>query len=171
MDLTTTKAPVLSGILMLALLMLASACTEKGTPALQQQTERQATAYFQTFSQRTDWEKLLSFYRDDVQFTDTNMRYRAKSIGGFKAFYNWPDPGFEKMSPDQAHLELESLVANDSIAVGRGHFNPFYWHGKLQEWDDASFTIWLYFDQQGKIYKQYDFITYPVELLTGESWE
>ncbi|MCB0587078.1 MAG: nuclear transport factor 2 family protein [Phaeodactylibacter sp.] len=157
--------------ILFAVILTTAACNNTCPSTLQQQTEQKAKTYFEVYSQRSDWNRFLSFYRDDIQFFDTNLRFKATGINEFKAFYNWPGPGFEKLSPSQAHLEVESLVVGDSTAVGRGHFNPFYWHGQLQEWDDGSFTIWLYFDRQGKIYRQYDFITYPAGLLTGENRE
>ncbi len=65
------------------------------------------------------------------------------------------------MSPDQKHLTVESLVVNDSIAVGRGHFNPFYYHNNLIDTDwGMEFTIWLYFDKDLKINRQIDWIEY-----------
>ena len=84
----------------------------------------------------------------------------------FKNFYNWPGGDFRKYPEDEPHLVLRTLVVNDSVAVGSGYFNPFYFNGELQQWKWGSeFTIWLYFDEQMKIKRQVDFIEYPDEIL------
>ena len=55
---------------------------------------------------------------------------------------------------------------NDSVAVGRGHLNPFYYYGKLidVEWG-MEVTFWLYFDENLKIKKQVDWIEYDPTVL------
>ena len=128
---------------------------------------RQTTEdYFATFSQRKDWKKLLSFHRSDLQFHDIALHIELDSVWQFERFYNWPDTGFHKLSPDQEHLTIESIVVEDSTAVARGHLNPFYYYGELvdSEWG-MEFTIWLYFDQHKKIKRQVDWFEYGPEVL------
>ena len=125
-----------------------------------------AAAYFKTFSERKDWEKLLSFYRDDLQFHDIYLHLELDSLWQFKRFYNWPDTGFHKLSPEQEHLAIESLVVEDSTAVVRGHLNPFYYYGQLIDSDwGMEFTIWLYFDQNLKIKRQVDWFEYDPSVV------
>ena len=134
----------------------------------QQQVEKTARAFFATFAERKDWEKLCSFYREDMAFEDILLQIKLDSLWQFKRFYKWDEEGelFKKLTPDQDHLTLTSLVANDSVAVGRGRINPFYYYGQLvdAEWG-MEFTIWLYFDEQLKIKKQIDWMEYAPEVF------
>ena len=134
----------------------------------QQQVEHKSKEYFATFSERKDWDKLCSFYREDMEFEDIILQIRLDSLWKFKRFYKWDEEGdlFQKLSPEQDHLTLHSLVANDSIAVANGKVNPFYYGGVLMdaEWG-MNFTIWLYYDQDLKIRKQIDWFEYPPETL------
>ena len=119
--------------------------------------------YFATFAQRTDWEKLCSFYREDLQFKDVLLQLELDSLWQFKRFYKWDEEGdrFKKLTPDQEHLTVTSLVVNDSIAVASGRVNPFYYDGNLIDTDwGMDFTIWLYFDEELKIKKQIDWFEY-----------
>lgn len=150
--------------------LLLSHCTSTEVPdaatdfelAIRQKTED----YFTTFSQRQNWDKLLSFYRSDLQFQDIALHIELDSLWQFERFYNWPDTGFHKLSPDQEHLAIESIVVEDSTAVARGHLNPFYYYGELVDSDwGMEFTIWLYFDQNKKIKRQVDWFEYGPEVL------
>lgn len=130
----------------------------------EQLTQKTAQAYFAIYQQREDWDSLLSFYREDVQFKDANLNYEATGIEAFKDFYNWPDTSFRKVLPEQQHLVLEDLMVQDSVAIGRGRLNPFFWNDDLQEWPE-DFTIWLYFDQNMKIHRQIDWVRYPAWMI------
>lgn len=143
--------------------------TETQIPPLETKTEKvhkTATEYFATFSERKDWEKLLSFYREDMTFDDVLLQIHLDSLWQFERFYNWPDTGFQKLTPNQEHLVIESLVANDSMAVARGHLNPFHYYGELidSKWG-MEFTIWLYFDEHFKIKNQIDWFEYDDTVL------
>ena len=71
-----------------------------------------------------------------------------------------------KLTPDQDHLTIETLVVNDSVAVGRGHLNPFYYYGELIDVDwGMEVTFWLYFDENFKIKKQIDWVEYALSVL------
>ena len=136
--------------------------------ARQQQVEKTAKAFFATFAERKNWRKFCSFYREDMVFEDVMLQIKLDSLWQFKRFYKWDEEGelFKKLTPDQDHLTLTSLVANDSVAVGRGRINPFYYYGQLvdAEWG-MEFTIWLYFDEHLKIKKQIDWIEYAPEVF------
>lgn len=125
-------------------------------------------AYFQTFAERKDWEKLLSFYQEDFVFEDVIVQKHTKDIEAFKAYYDWPNPNFKKLFPEQKHLEIEYIITNDSMSVVQGHVNPFYWEGKLwkMEWG-GKFTIWLFFNQELKIIRQIDWFEYPGDVLVS----
>ena len=146
--------------LVLSLLFCLAAC-EPPEPSREQLTRQTAFAYFETYQQREDWDSLLAFYRDDILFKDANLSYEARGIEAFKNFYNWPDTSFRKIVDDQKHLVLESMLVQDSVVVGRGRLNPFFWNNELQEWPE-DFAIWLYFDKDMKIYRQIDWVRYPI---------
>ena len=126
----------------------------------------QAESFFQTFAERQDWDRLCSFYREDLEFQDVTLQLDLDSLWQFKRFYNWPDTAFKKLNPAQEHLIIESLVANDSMAVARGHLQPFYYYGQLIDipWG-MEFTIWLYFDEDLKIIRQIDWMEYDPTVL------
>ena len=156
-----------TAILLTMIVLIASlsctSMTSNQTEHIPNQIEQRAKAFFTTFSERTDWDKLCAFYREDMEFVDVMLQLQLDSLWQFKRFYNWDGEGerFKKLTPDQDHLELYSLVANDSIAVGRGRVNPFYYDGHLIDTDwGMEFTIWLYFDDQLKIIKQIDWMEY-----------
>lgn len=150
----------------LSIIILFQNCkTEKTSPTREEQVEQTAKDFFATFSEREDWEKFCSFYREDLYFEDLSLQIKLDSFWKFKRFYNWEAEGFKKLTPNQEHLSIESLVVNDSIAVARGHLNPFYYHGELidEEWG-MEFTIWLYFDENLKIKRQIDWMEYAPEV-------
>ncbi len=137
-------------------------------PDRAQLVQQQAQAFFDTYAERSDWEKFCSFYREDMQFHDVILQLHLDSLWQLKRFYQWDSEGdqFQKLSPDQEHLAVESLVANDSVAVARGRVNPFYYSGHLidVEWG-MDFTIWLHFDDSLRITKQIDWMEYDPAVL------
>lgn len=139
-----------------------------------QKVERQARDYFKTYAIREDWDEFLSFYAADLQFEDAILQVHLDSLEAFKAFYDWPNPGFQKHPDHPEIFRLDDLVVNDSMAVGRGVFFPFYWQDTLfsMEWD-PTFTIWLWFDDSMKINRQIDWVEYSGNVLksVGERLE
>ena len=135
----------------------------KSEPNRAQQIEQTAKDFFTTFAERKDWDKLLSFYREDMVFEDIMLQLKLDSLWQFKRFYKWDEEegNFKKLTPDQDHLTVYTLTANDSVAVARGRVNPFYYYDELidEPWG-MEFTIWLYFDDDLKIKKQIDWMEY-----------
>lgn len=134
----------------------------------EQAVRSEALNYFETFAERSDWDKFCSFYREDLHFKDITLQLELDSLWKFKRFYNWDGEGnrFKKMSPEQKHLNLQSLVVEEKVAVGRGRVSPYYYDGYLidSEWG-MEFTIWLRFDKDLKIVEQIDWMEYdPVTL-------
>lgn len=132
------------------------------------QVEEVARAFFATFAEREDFEKFCSFYREDLIFEDIMLQLKLDSLWQLKKFYKWDEEGghFKKLSPDQEHITIETLVVNDSVAVGTGRVNPFFYYEELidPEWGMAV-TFWLYFDESLKIKKQVDWIEYDPEAM------
>ncbi|MCB0621607.1 MAG: hypothetical protein KDC43_28135 [Saprospiraceae bacterium] len=147
-------------------LPLFSVCRSgNGGPSRADQVEQVALQYFATYAEREDWDKLLSFYRSDLEFEDVMLLLELDGLEDFKEFYNWPDTGFHKLVKEEPHLILEDLLVNDSTAVGYGFFKPFYWYGTLYGEDQPYFSIVLTFDDSLRIKRQVDFIEYPVDIL------
>ncbi len=160
-------------IIIFSLLLFAVSCQEQVRETAlsrQQQVEQKASAFFATFAERSDWEKLCSYYSDDLEFDDIVLQLHLDSLWKFKRFYKWDEEGdmFKKLSPTQDHLTIETLVANDSVAVARGRVNPFYYGETLidVEWG-MDFTIWLYFDDELKIRRQVDWMEYDPGVLAS----
>lgn len=153
------------------LLLFLGACTplpsEEG-PSRSEQVEAVARDFFATFAERSDWDKFCSFYREDLQFEDVMLQLKLDSLWQLKRFYKWDEEGdnFRKLSPDQEHISIETLVANDSVAVMHGRVNPFYYDDELvdAEWG-MDVIFWLYFDEDLKITRQIDWIEYAPEVF------
>lgn len=149
------------------ILIFLSACQPKPTMnAASAAVEQQAQAYFATYAERSNWEAFCAYYREDLQFEDIYLQIELDSLWKFKRFYNWLDTGFAKTSPEAPALVVESLVCNDSVAVASVYFTPFYWYGQLiePEWGMDA-TIWLFFDENQKIYCQIDWIEYDPSVM------
>ncbi|MEM6699523.1 MAG: hypothetical protein AAF599_14065 [Bacteroidota bacterium] len=134
----------------------------------EQEVRNKALAFFETFAERTDWDKFCSFYRDDLHFKDIMLQLDLDSLWKFKRFYQWEEEGdsFKKLSPEQDHLTLQLLVVEGNTAAAKGHFNPFHYDGILVNtaWG-MEFTIWLSFDENLKIIEQIDWIEYDPVVL------
>ncbi len=120
--------------------------------------------YFETYSERKDFKKLISFYDDDIILEDI---VNADKIAGKKAlieFLDWNNPNFRK-------VEKEALVIYDQIidknkVVTRGYFTEFLWDGA--KFEAMHFITILTFNNSGKIIKQIDWINYPSNLIDYE---
>ena len=164
------QSTFLSVIVLFTIVHLSCTNTATQKQTRDQMIEARAFEYFKTFAERKDWDKLCSFYREDMTFEDVMLQLHLDSLWQFKRFYKWDEEGdnFRKLADDQDHITIYSLVANDSIAVARGRVNPFYYYDNLVDPDwgmEASF--WLYFDENLKIQKQIDWIEYDPDVLTS----
>ena len=125
--------------------------------------KNKAVEYFKTFAERSDWDKFCSFYSDDLHFQDIMLQLDLDSLWKFKRFYKWDEEGdrFKKLTPEQDHLTLKSLIVEENTVAAKGRINPFYYDGALinSEWG-MEFTIWLQFDKNLKIVEQVDWMEY-----------
>ncbi len=120
--------------------------------------------YLQTYQERNDWEKMLSFYSDSIYLEDVNLELEFNGKDAFRDFYDWPNPSFRKTSPQQKTFQIEEVAIHGQTAVIRGRLAPFYWKNDLQNWP-GLFTIWLTFNEDQQIIRQYDFFKYPKSFL------
>lgn len=157
--------------ILIIILLTTNSCQQTkttNTNDFEKAVRSEAVKYFETFAERSDWDKFCSFYREDVHFRDIALQLDLDSLWKFKRFYKWDEEGdkFKKMSLEQKHLNLQSLVVEENTAAGKGNFNPYYYDGVLvnPEWG-MEFTIWLRFDENLKIIEQVDWMEYdPVTL-------
>lgn len=156
---------------LLAILLAITSCRQTKTAQvndLEEAVRSKSLEFFETFAERSDWDKFCSFYGEDVHFKDITLQLDLDSLWKFKRFYKWDEEGdrFKKLFPEQKHLDLQSLVVEGNTVAGKGHVNPFYYDGQLvdPEWG-MEFTIWLRFDENLKIIEQIDWMEYdPITL-------
>lgn len=138
-------------IFVISLLML--------SPFVVAKDEIRATALdlFDTFKQRKDFERFLTFYDKNVKFEDVFHKVKLTNKAQFLDFYDWQKGDFDRLS-NQFILQLDTLVIDGNSAVAQGTFLPFKFNGeKMGPWD---FVIWLEFNEQGKVISQRDWINY-----------
>jgi hypothetical protein len=149
-----------------ALLLACQTPPSSTTDDREEKVRETALAFFDTYAERQDWDAFCSFYREDLQFKDVLLQLELDSLWKFKRFYNWPDTNFAKLSPEQKHVEIHTMVVQDSIVTAYGHFNPFYWYDqKIEEPWGMEVVFVLHFDQDQKIIRQVDWIEYAPETL------
>lgn len=133
-------------------------------PVQAQSIKKVVDDYIETYRERNDWDKFLSFYDDSVYMKDILLGYECKGLEAFKQFYDWPNANFKKLTPTTKTFEVEDIVIDSKVAIIRGYFNSFYWKHKKMDWPEG-FTIWLYFNKEKKINKQLDYLHYPSDIL------
>ncbi len=125
-----------------------------------------AEDYFARYAARDDWPGFVNQFAEDLQFEDPLANMTLTSREEFKAFYHWPDPSFSKHPDHPETLVLEDLLVQGNLTIGSGYFTPFKYQGfTYAEKEPMRFTIWLTWNDDGKIIKQVDWIDYPDELL------
>lgn len=125
------------------------------------QTELIAREYFETYAQRTDFNKFINFYDQEVELRDIVNGDEIKGRQNLASFFNWAHPDL-KMIHDRA-LVLEDLIIAENKAIGKGHFTEFKWGEST--FGPMHFTMILIFNEQGKITRQTDWINYPITLI------
>jgi len=142
--------------LSLTLLLLSCTATEK-----QDSIRQEVEEYYQTYQQREDFQRFLSFYSDDVVLEDMISGDKIEGKSALAEFFNWDTPGFQK-TEDQALIITEQIIEGNKV-VTKGYFTPFQW-GETR-FEAMHFTTLLTFNEQGKIIKHVDWINYPSTLL------
>ena len=155
------KTHLFSNLLAIFIALLVTNCTDNQP---NKELSLIVDDYIQTYQEREDWEKLLSFYSDSIYLNDINLGMEFNGIDSFKVFYDWPNSNFKKLSPEQEHFFIDDVIVLENKAIIRGNFNPFYWKGEVQEWA-GPFIFCLYFNEDNKIIQQYDYVKYPARFL------
>ncbi len=117
--------------------------------------------YYDTFRERKDFDKFMSFYADEVILEDVVNADRIEGKRALTAFFDWNNPDFEKGSTDA--LVIYEQIIDGNKAVTRGYFTEFFWGGT--EFEAMHFVTILTFNESGKIIKHIDWINYPSNLV------
>ena len=113
--------------------------------------------YFRVYSQRNDFESLMSFYSNEAHFEDIIYGNHLKNKAEIRNFLAW-DKGEFKVLEGENTLTITSQVVGETTAVTEGFFNEFSYDGqKLGPW---LFVIVHEFNTHNKIIKQTDWINY-----------
>ncbi len=127
-----------------------------------------ATEYFETYSERIDMTRFMSFYHDSVFFSDSILQIDFHSAQELKEFYNWSNSSFRKHPDFPKTLVIEQLLISQDAVVGNGYFTPFYYMDKLYGQENLmNFSIQLYFNEDNLIVRHIDWIHYPPKMLLG----
>lgn len=114
-------------------------------------------AYFQVYAERQDFPALLAFYGEEAVLEDMVYGHLAEGRDAIAELLDWSRGEFRVADGGPA-LVVEQLVVEGQTAVARGHFRAFLYEGEvLGPW---RFTIWLEWDEQGRIRHQTDWINY-----------
>ncbi len=132
-------------------------CSNKETSLVENTTDQ----FYQTFNERQDFEKFLSFYAEEAILEDIVNGDRIEGKEALKNFFDWTNPDFQLLE-DNSLVVSEQIIQNNK-AVVQGYFTPFKWG--TAEFEAMHFTTILSFNEEGKIIKQVDWINYPATLV------
>lgn len=130
-------------------------------------TETVATAYFQTYAERRDFDKFMAFYADDAVLEDIVYGHIAGNKKEISEFFDW-NRGDVKLLKPSVSLVVEQQAVDGNEVVTAGYFTPFLFNGdSLGPW---RFVIWQNYNNEGKIRRQSDWINYtPRSMLEGST--
>ena len=128
-------------------------------------TQKIAQEYYEVYSEREDFEQLMSFYDTSAVLEDHITGYRLVGKDSIRLFLDWPNPKFSKL--EEKALVVEKIIVDERTAVVQGYFTPFTWGDITVE--AMYFTTLLEFNRNGKIVKHTDWINYPNDLLNYEN--
>lgn len=124
--------------------------------------------YFQTYAERKDFKKFMSFYAEQAVVDDLVYGHIAEGKAAIEAFFNWSQGDF-KVSNNKPALTITKQIFSDNKITTRGVFNQFEYMGKVMgPW---RFIIWQEYDEFGKIIYQEDWINYTPkrDFISGEN--
>ena len=149
-----------------ALTIFCSLCLQSHATELNNAHLRQLAAdYFNTYSQRLNFDRLMSFYADDALLEDVIYGHRAEGKMAIREFLDWGRGDFKLLQGSKI-LTIEQQVFGPNRVVTEGYFHRFSYQGKpLGPW---RFIITLKFNSEGKISQHTDWINYtPREEFLG----
>lgn len=130
-------------------------------------TQQIGENFFETYSQRSEMDKMLSFYADKFEYKNVAFESEANDPKFlYEEFYGWKDPKFKFESKQT--IQIEEIISNDSSIVARGKTTPYTYNGIKVKGND--FVIWLDLDKNYKIKRQTDWFDYPMNEII-EAWQ
>lgn len=120
-----------------------------------------AREYYETYQERNDFEKFLSFYDENIVLEDIINADRIIGKKALKEFFAWNNLSFKKV--DTSIFVIYEQTIEENRVITSGHFTEFLW-GE-QKFEAMHFVTILTFNQSGKIIKQVDWINYPSNLI------
>lgn len=144
----------MKNILLIAIVCSFFSCTKES------KTKEIGERFFTTFSQRTEVDKMLSFYAQ--KFDYENIGFESETDNPkflYEEFYGWKDPAIKYNGKES--VKIDEIVTSDSSIIARGTTLPYTYNGK--EVKGTRFVIWLELDKDLKIRKQTDWFDYPME--------
>ncbi|MDR3272237.1 MAG: ester cyclase [Flavobacteriaceae bacterium] len=129
----------------------------------QKKNEKTTKEFYETFAERKDLDKFLDFYALNAELIDAVPQTVTQGRENIKILFDWSDPNYKTHPEFPKSIEINEILANDSIVAVNGEYNPYYYNGKLIE--KMSFCTWLYFNKEGKITKQVEWAQYPPDDL------
>ncbi|SNY99430.1 nuclear transport factor 2 family protein [Flagellimonas pacifica] len=117
--------------------------------------------YYDTFKERKDFDKFMSFYDDEVVLEDVVNADRIIGKKELTEFFDWNNPDFQKGAAD-ALVIYEQIIEGNKV-VTRGYYTEFLWGGT--KFEAMHFVMILTFNESGKIIKHIDWINYPSNLI------
>ncbi|PKI16030.1 hypothetical protein CXF71_10255 [Colwellia sp. 12G3] len=150
-------------ILIALIILLFSGCASKSIN--NNEMSQIVVDYFNVYSQRNDFNLLMSFYDDNAQFEDIIYGNSLKTKREIKEFLAWDKGEFTALSGGQI-LTITKQIQDGNTVVTQGFFHEFIFDGqRMGPW---LFIIYQEFNSQNKIIKQTDWINYtPREDFLG----
>lgn len=125
-------------------------------------TKQIGERFFETYAERKDVQKMLSFYADEFQYENVGFEMTLNdSKYLYENVYGWSDPNF--IFSGKQTITVDETLSSDSTIVAKGITMPYTYNGKNVE--GTRFVIWLELDKDLKIRKQTDWFDYPMAEL------
>lgn len=78
-----TGFPLINGFQLIAILLITTSyqqAKKANSNDFEQAVRQEAIDYFETFAQRSDWDKSCSYYREDLHFKDITLQLELDSL-------------------------------------------------------------------------------------------
>jgi hypothetical protein len=150
-------------ILIALIILLFSGCASKSKN--DNELSQIVEDYFTVYSQRDDFNLLMSFYDENAQFEDIIYGNSFKTKTEIREFLAWDKGEFTALLGERI-LTVTKQIQDGNTVVTQGFFHEFIYDGeKMGPW---LFIIDQEFNSQNKIIKQTDWINYtPRENFLG----
>ncbi|MBQ4837383.1 nuclear transport factor 2 family protein [Pseudoalteromonas luteoviolacea] len=134
-------------------------CTSTKTKDSELSLNEVVENYIKVYQARSDFERFLAFYSDDVVLEDMLYGYKTTTKQQLGDFFNWNAEQVHVLDSNKTFSVEQTIISQEQgTAVLRGTFNLFSYNGQqLGPW---RFTTVLKFNDAGLIYYQQDWINY-----------